>query len=786
MARMRTLGLHGVVAGAAVLVAAAGCGRSTLDLFDRDGGLRLDGALPVVDGSSGDCTGDGDCDDGVYCNGVEQCSAGRCVVGSPVSCDDGVDCTNDSCIETARECQSVPDSARCSEGEICDVEAGCERKPCMNAGECNDGFACNGRERCREGFCEARPPLVCDDGIPCTTEVCVESAGGCQVTPDDAACDNRFFCDGVEVCNPDRGCVSGPPIDCNDRDRCTRDYCDEAGRSCVNEPTPDCGCSDFEDCTDGVDNDCNRLTDCDDPACAMDPSCMPCAPFEFDCSDRRDNDCDRQIDCDDPDCAGDPACGGCAPFEFDCRDGRDEDCDGPTDCDDPDCFGRPECGMPCAPLEFDCTDGRDDDCDGPTDCDDSDCFGRPECMVCTRRETACNDLLDNDCDGPTDCDDMDCAADSRCDCCRGGGGPCPPMIEICDNGVNDDCDDVADCDDPDCAMDPACRVTCPDEDLGSALGRSVARGTTRGAPRRFSASCGDGGREAPERAFRWQAPTAGTYRFTTAGSVYDTLLYLMRSCAGGELVCNDDVGGGVQSEVVYRLRAGQRVIVVVDGFGRGEGPFNLGIQRAPASEAGFCRDGIDNDADGPTDCADSDCAADPACCRPRPEICDNGRDDDCDLAADCADANCRFAPNCRPDAGPPDAGLPDAGPRDAGPRDGGLCTTREIGVAMCTDRLDNDCDRRRDCSDTDCSPFGAGGECCNGLDDDGDGQVDLFTCRCFADAECRSVGSLEQVCWTELYNVCAPRCNFYGGDSFCRMFGDTFRCNPRNGHCVPR
>ena len=33
----------------------------------------------------------------------------------------------------------------------------------------------------------------------------------------------------------------------------------------------------------------------------------------------------------------------------------------------------------------------------------------------------------------------------------------------------------------------------------------------------------------------------------------------------------------------------------------------------PMTEAGQCDDGVDNDADGDTDCADADCVGDPAC-----------------------------------------------------------------------------------------------------------------------------------------------------------------------------
>ncbi len=150
---------------------------------------------------------------------------------------------------------------------------------------------------------------------------------------------------------------------------------------------PDCSPSEFgENCTDGEDNTCDGLVDCDDPRCAGDPACRDaCTPSEFgeDCTDGRDNDCDSQVDCLDPDCASASACtttpppsGGCTrefPFiaELRCSDGRDNDCDGDVDCDDSDCRRPGQCG--CAPRETNCSDGMDEDCDGSTDCADTDC-----------------------------------------------------------------------------------------------------------------------------------------------------------------------------------------------------------------------------------------------------------------------------------------------------------------------------------------------------------------------------------------------------------------------------
>ncbi len=149
---------------------------------------------------------------------------------------------------------------------------------------------------------------------------------------------------------------------------------------------PTCSPSEFgEVCDDGMDNTCDGLVDCDDPACASFPGCRSgCTPSEFgeDCSDGRDNDCDGQVDCVDPDCASvaactseppPPSCTREFPFvaEIRCGDGRDNDCDGRVDCDDSDCRQPGQCG--CAPRETACSDGMDEDCDGNTDCADTDC-----------------------------------------------------------------------------------------------------------------------------------------------------------------------------------------------------------------------------------------------------------------------------------------------------------------------------------------------------------------------------------------------------------------------------
>ena len=101
-------------------------------------------------------------------------------------------------------------------------------------------------------------------------------------------------------------------------------------------------------------------TDCDD---AVD-STYPTATES--CVDEVDNDCDRKDDCADSDCAAHASC------QEDCASGIDEDRDGLVDCEDGDCIGYPTC------VE-DCTSEKDDDGDGLVDCDDDDCIYVDDC-----------------------------------------------------------------------------------------------------------------------------------------------------------------------------------------------------------------------------------------------------------------------------------------------------------------------------------------------------------------------------------------------------------------------
>lgn len=122
----------------------------------------------------------------------------------------------------------------------------------------------------------------CDDGVPCTRDVCVAGTY-CWSEPLAARCSDGIFCNGAEACVAAEGCVSVAPVSCGDADPCTVDACDEAAKSCVYGPRDSDG--------DGeADWHCSGGSDCDD----QDPTVG--AALAERCGDARDNDCDGTID----------------------------------------------------------------------------------------------------------------------------------------------------------------------------------------------------------------------------------------------------------------------------------------------------------------------------------------------------------------------------------------------------------------------------------------------------------------------------------------------------------
>ncbi len=105
---------------------------------------------------------------------------------------------------------------------------------CTSDAQCSDGLFCNGAETCNlgTGVCESGTAPNCNDGVSCTNDSCNESTDSCDNAPDDSACDNGLFCDGVETCNASTGCQDNADP-CSGGQTCNEstDTC-EGGGSC--------------------------------------------------------------------------------------------------------------------------------------------------------------------------------------------------------------------------------------------------------------------------------------------------------------------------------------------------------------------------------------------------------------------------------------------------------------------------------------------------------------------------------------------------------------------------
>jgi minor extracellular protease Epr len=105
------------------------------------------------------CSSDAECDDGLYCNGVEKCVNSVCQAGISVDCSSlSNECNNGVCDENLKACIAQP-------------------KP--NGTSCDDGLFCTNPDTCTAGVCGG-PARSCDDGKACTTDSCNENTDKCD------------------------------------------------------------------------------------------------------------------------------------------------------------------------------------------------------------------------------------------------------------------------------------------------------------------------------------------------------------------------------------------------------------------------------------------------------------------------------------------------------------------------------------------------------------------------------------------------------------------------------
>jgi len=128
------------------------------------------------------------CDDDSACTELDSCVVGMCA-GKAVVCDDGNPCTADSCPGGADGCIYTKLSA----------------KPC------SDGDACTSGDICDTGACKGKAVgALCDDGNPCTQDLCDAKTGCKHPAADGQACDDGSVCNSVGTCQAGK-CKAGKP-----------------------------------------------------------------------------------------------------------------------------------------------------------------------------------------------------------------------------------------------------------------------------------------------------------------------------------------------------------------------------------------------------------------------------------------------------------------------------------------------------------------------------------------------------------------------------------------------
>ena len=241
-----------------------------------------DGDTDNRDADCQGCQNADECEDGNPCT-VDACDAalGTCThtnqpipgaegLNVPGTCDNGLDDDCDGLIDGLDlECMPCESDMDCDDGNECTSDtcagANCSNQPTGWGGPCDDGLNCSITSTCDDlGQCQAAQMINCDHVIagPCWGAFCNTDPGidDCQAypLPEGDSCDDGDSCTLAEQCDDAGTCQAGGATICDDNDACTLDYCDpELGCQATPDPQPWLG----EVCFDGFDDDCDAITD---------------------------------------------------------------------------------------------------------------------------------------------------------------------------------------------------------------------------------------------------------------------------------------------------------------------------------------------------------------------------------------------------------------------------------------------------------------------------------------------------------------------------------------------
>jgi hypothetical protein len=571
---------------------------SGVDCADLDDCVDDPVCIPEIctDGVDNDGDGQTDCGDD-ECDTDPWCAEELCDNGLDDDGDGDVDCADWECI-IAPQCQAencsngVDDDA---DGAVDCADSECNGNPiCASATEsnCHDGIDNNG-----DGRVDCADP-TCASNSDCIPENCsngTDDDGDLAADCDDAECVSTIDCQ-AELCWNGADDDGDGDADCDDED-------------CLSWPS-----CDSEICDDGVDNDGDLDVDCDDTGCIDRPICN-----EEICNAPADEDGDGLVNCADPDCNGDPACTSSGET---CNNGIDDDGDGDVDCGDSDCDGMPACSE-------DCSNDVDDDGDGDIDCEDSDCPATvPGCG-----SEICNNDIDDDGDGRIDCGDTDCAdIDPICipEICGNGtdddgdgltdcddeecDGEDPACGEVCDDFVDNDGDGDIDCDDSDCDGDDSCPAdgvggVCIDQwELSCGDTDSWSNWQSGSANVIDQYSCVSWEMTGREYTYVFRPALSEEVTVSLSGMSQDLDIFVIEEAGGCDGSNCLDFGNNFTS---FDAVAGEEYYFVVDGYQGATTGFTIDIECPSTNE--ICDNGIDDDGDGLTDCQDEYCETQAEC-----------------------------------------------------------------------------------------------------------------------------------------------------------------------------
>ncbi|MCB9738071.1 MAG: hypothetical protein H6747_02310 [Deltaproteobacteria bacterium] len=386
-------------------------------------------------------------------------------------CDDGLACTQDSCIgfvcqwKMALNC--CGSSFDCLAGESCQDPNTATSKcsACATNADCDDNNTCTSdvcdlsgtKGACvhnkTDPECCVSDDKECDDGLGCTVDSCDAAKGKCTHVQPQGTCCSDSECVSEDVClvgscvnyecrfgkdvgKPDCCSATTNPT-CSDDYYCTIDKCDQpqpgGWTKCSHETDASkVGCCDPKAST----NECVDGNSCTYDVCSN----YQCYNIQIaDCCET-DGDCDDEHPC---------TVDKCTKATPDAKDGKcshdwtPECCVSVIDCNDGKFCTKESCLDSTNPAGGTCNYAKSPGCcDIDTDCDDG--------KVCTVKKCVnyqCvfgkDNFKENCCDGPSDCNDGDACTIDSCDTATN-------TCKFVANGVQGCCNSAADCDDSDC------------------------------------------------------------------------------------------------------------------------------------------------------------------------------------------------------------------------------------------------------------------------------------------------------------------------------------------------